>query len=175
MGYFDDYEGNVEDIPTEDGFTDGVYEVKIQSVKDHENEEKDSKGIMVNLECVDPESKFFGVTHMWWINVPRKHKFDDKAKYNNSVRFFKKALLDIGVPEDEVGSWNATDGAATVINNYGTARIRTKNGFTNVDFKLDGETREVSSSTNNAPAKSSPSPTSQASEESIDLSSFLNG
>lgn len=179
--YFSAYEGNVDDLPTGDGFADGVYEVKIASIKDHKNTEKGSHGIMVNLECVDPDNAHFGTTHMWWINIPNPDKFnlndpEEKGKLNRAYGRLKASILSLGVPADEVASFHATDDAAMVIGNYGTARIRTNGQFTNVDFKLD-EDASPSDVPSNRPVTDSDTANTESDSsdaEDVDFSKFLS-
>lgn len=179
-GYFGEYASEIEDLPTGDGFKDGFYEVRIDDLKDHRNEENDSHGIMVFLECVDQDSDYLGMKHMWWINVPHRHKYDNDQKFRQALGFFKRALDSLGLTTEEQRTFNADTDKSRLIGQYGTAQIKTKGNFTNVYFKIDDDhVDKTADSAASSPADQqssvSDSATSDNAQGAVDFSKFLNG
>lgn len=174
MGYFDDLETSVEDIPVGFDLPNGEHEVIVSEIS--EVDKKDG-GKAVVLKYVVQEGPLAGRNQQQWLTVPDASM--DAKKQMTFASFLKKSLMNIGVPEGMVGDFDAKDPdhLDMVIGNFGILKIQPQKSnpeYKNITFYLDSdhiapEYSGVSDIT--VPSTSSATPNAEA-DSGFDLSKF---
>lgn len=140
MGFFDEYETEIEKIPTGFGLPIGTYPVVLSDCKLFT---KKDGGVATVLSFTvdtmnDPEGRS-GKEDIW-LNKPVKG--DKNADIN--ARIGKSTLLEIGIPEDKLGSFDADADKDKVIGITGVLNITAgKDGYTNKKFVRAAEASGV--------------------------------
>lgn len=157
---------DVDDIPDDFNLEPGYYEEVVVDTITAIKSKKGPHGIGVQFKDVDPDG--FGLTAFKWIAIP--------AKDARAAARLKRELLELGFemsdlrevaqhirgtdPETaEVDIEDMTAVLSKVKGNCGSLFIKQNGEFTNITFKIDGETPSPVS------AVSSPSPTLTKSTE----------
>lgn len=174
MGYFDELETSVEDIPVGFDLPNGEHEVIVSEVT--EVDKKDG-GKAVVIKYVVQGGPLAGRNQQQWLTVPDRSM--ETKKQMTFASFLKQGLMNIGVPEGMVGDFNAKDPdhLDMVIGNFGILKIQPQKSnpeYKNLTFFLDDdhvapEPSGVSDVT--VPSTSSATPNAEA-DSGFDLSKF---
>lgn len=136
MGFFDDYETPVENIPTGFGLPVGTYPVVLSDCKNFTKKDGGEATVLTfTIDTMnDPEGRS-GKEDIW-LNKPVKG--DKNADIN--ARIGKQTLLEIGVPESALGTFDADADKDKVIGVTGVLNITEgKGGYTNKKFVRTAE------------------------------------
>lgn len=174
MGYFDELETSVDDIPVGFDLPNGEHEVIVSEVT--EVDKKDG-GKAVVIKYVVQGGPLAGRNQQQWLTVPNRSM--DAKKQMTFASFLKQGLMNIGVPEGMVGDFNAKDPdhLDLVIGNFGILKIQPQKSnpeYKNITFFLeeDHKAPEPSGVSDvNVPSTSSASPSAEA-DSGFDLSKF---
>jgi len=153
MGFFDEWETPVEDIPTGFGLPVGVYPVILSDVKKHFKEATNAESTLIEfkVDTVEDDEGRTG-TETIWLTKPVKgaKNADIHAKVG------KQWLLDIGVPESVMAEkdFDLVDQKDSVIGITGILKVKEgKDGFTNKKFVRTSEESGVSEQAGTVPAE----------------------
>lgn len=140
MGFFDEYETEIDKIPTGFGLPIGTYPVVLSDTKKFTK--KDGAEATVLTFTVDtmndPEGRS-GKEDIW-LNKPVKG--DKNADIN--ARIGKQTLLEIGIPESALGTFDPDADKDKVVGTTGVLNITAgKDGYTNKKFVRAAEASGV--------------------------------
>lgn len=148
MGLFDNISTAVEDIQTGVRIKPGPYEFQMSDVTylefgdDHEKMPNQS-AVVFKLTVIDGEESEIGKDYSAFCRIPNEEEQGDKAAMFASI--LKQNMLQFGIPESKLGSWNPEDqddlDALIGITGTGTIKVNKKNSdFDNLyNFKLTEE------------------------------------
>ncbi len=131
MGFFDEYETEIEKIPTGFGLPIGTYPVVLSDCKSFTKKDGgESTVITFTVDTMnDPEGRS-GKEDIW-LNKPVKG--DKNADIN--ARIGKGTLLEIGIPESALGTFDPDADKDKVIGTTGVLNVTAgKEGYTNKKF-----------------------------------------
>lgn len=140
MGFFDDYATPVESIQTGFGLAIGTYPVVISDLKNFTKKDG-SEAIVISftVDTVNDTEGRSGKDDIW-LNKPKQ----GDANADTNARIGKQTLLAIGVPESELGKFNADTDKDKIIGTTGVLDISAgKNGYTNKRFTKTAEASGV--------------------------------
>lgn len=150
MGFFDNIATPVEDIPAGYGLPNNTYEVVLSDISEREQSYDD--GHTENkllIEFTVTEGELEGMKHTVWLTQPDEDnpKTDKNGKllWKTQASIGKNWLLNIGVPENELGNFTAEEGKDALVGNTGTLKLTAQKSnpeYQNASFKLDEEQLE---------------------------------
>lgn len=143
MGFFDEFETAVEDIPTGFGLPIGVYPVILTEIKRHKREDGQKSNILTfTVDTVNDEDHRSGKEDIW---LTKPVKGDKNAATYASIA--KATFLSIGVTEEEMAQdgWDIFDSREDYIGTEGVLKVTAGNkGYTKKAFTLNAEASGVS-------------------------------
>lgn len=140
MGFFDEYETEIEKIPTGFGLPIGTYPVVLSDTKKFTKKDGNEATVLTfTVDTMnDPEGRS-GKEDIW-LNKPVKG--DKNADIN--ARIGKQTLLEIGIPESALGEFDADRDKDKVVGTTGVLNITAgKDGYTNKKFVRAAEVSGV--------------------------------
>lgn len=151
MGFFDEIETPVDQIPTGFGLPIGVYPVLISDVKNHKKEDgTESVIISFTVDTVNDEDGRSGKEDIWLTKPKRGDK--NAATY---ASIGKQWMLAIGIPlsvmsEDD---FELVDQKDNLLGTSGVLKVTAgKKGYTKKEFTLNAEDSGVSENAGTEPA-----------------------
>jgi hypothetical protein len=140
MGFFDEYETAVEEIPTGFGLPLGTYPVVLSDIKNFQKKNGAwSTVISFTVDTMNDPDGRSGKEDIW-LNKPVKG--DKNADIN--ARIGKQTMLEIGIPESALGAFNADTDKEKVVGTTGVLNITAgKDGYTNKKFVKTAEASGV--------------------------------
>lgn len=154
LGFFDDLETSVEDIPTGFGLPIGVYPVILSEIKRHKREDGQRSNILTfTVDTVNDEDHRSGKEDIW-LTVPVKG--DKNAAVYASIA--KSTFLSIGVSLEEMSQpgWDIFEERERYIGTEGVLKVTAGNkGYTKKAFSKNAEESGVSEMAGAAPASKS--------------------
>lgn len=152
MGFFDDLETNVEDIPTGFGLPIGTYPVILSEIKRHKKEDGTKSNILsFTVDTANDEDHRSGKEDIW-LTVPVKG--DKNAATYASIA--KATFLSIGVPLEDMAQkgWDIYEEREKYVGVEGVLKVTAGNkGYTKKAFTLSAEESGVSEMAGNVPAE----------------------
>lgn len=143
MGFFDEFETKVEDIPTGFGLPIGVYPVILTEIKRHKKEDGTKSNILkFTVDTVNDEDNRSGSEDIW---LTKPVKGDKNAAIYASVA--KGFFLSIGVTEEEmaVDGWDIYEDREKYVGVEGILKVTAGNkGYTKKAFTLNADESGVS-------------------------------
>jgi hypothetical protein len=119
MGFFDDYTTDVDSIPTGFGLPLGTYPVVISDLKNFQKKDGTwSTVISFTVDTVNDEEGRSGKDDIW---LTKPVKGDKNAAIAAQVG--KQTLLDIGVPESALGSFDADRDKDKIVGTTGVLSV----------------------------------------------------
>lgn len=156
MGFWDDYATPVEKISTGFGLALGTYPVVISDIKNFTK--KDGNEAIVISFTVDTLNDTEGRSGKEdiWLNKPVQ---GDKNADTNA-RIGKQTLLDIGVPESELKTFDADADKDKIVGTTGVLTVSASKtaGFTNKKFVKTAEESGVADSSVSVPEAKAEAP-----------------
>lgn len=164
MGFFDDIETPVDEIPTGFGLPVGVYPVVLTDVKNYRNDEKNTDSVLLEftVNTAEDEDHRSGKETIYLTKPVRGDK--NAATY---ASIGKQWFTDIGVPLEVMADPNFDLAASkgSVIGTEGVLKVTAGNkGYTKKAFKKTAEASGVSESGVTVPAAKQ--------EEELDMSKW---
>jgi len=152
MGFFDDLETSVEDIPTGFGLPIGTYPVILSEIKRHKKEDGTKSNILTfTVDTANDEDARSGKEDIW-LTVPVKG--DKNAAVYASIA--KSTFLSIGVPLEDMAKpgWDIWEEREKYVGVEGVLKVTAGNkGYTKKAFTLNAEESGVSEMAGNVPAE----------------------
>ena len=154
MGFFDDLETNVEDIPTGFGLPIGTYPVILSEIKRHKREDGQRSNILTFTVDTpnDEDGGFRSGKEDIWLTVPVKG--DKNAAVYASIA--KATFLSIGVPLEDMAKpgWDIYEEREKYVGTEGVLKVTAGNkGYTKKAFTKNAEESGVSEMAGGAPAE----------------------
>lgn len=164
MGFFDDIETPVDEIPTGFGLPIGTYPVVLTDVKNVHNDEKNTDSIVLEftVNTAEDEEHRSGKEDIW---LTKPVKGDKNAGVFASIG--KQWFTDIGVPLEIMGApgFDLVAQKGSVLGTEGVLKVTAGNkGYTKKAFKKTAEASGVSESAVTVPADKA--------EEDLDMSKW---
>jgi hypothetical protein len=151
MGFFDDYETPVDQIPTGFGLPIGVYPVILTEIKNHEKEDGTKSVILTfTVDTLNDEEGRKGKEDIW---LTKPVKGAKNAEIHASVG--KQWMQAIGVPDSVMAErgFDLVEYKDSVVGASGVLKVKAgKDGYTKKEFILDPEDSGVSDSAGSEPA-----------------------
>lgn len=161
MGFFDDIETPVDEIPTGFGLPIGTYPVVLTDIKGHEKDGKESTLIEFTVNTAEDEDHRAGKETIW---ITKPSKGDKNAAVYASIG--KQWFTEIGVPLDVMkqDGFDLVNVKGSLIGTEGVLSVTAGNkGYTKKVFKKTAEASGVSESGVTVPDKQ---------EEELDMSKW---
>lgn len=143
MGFFDELETSVEDIPTGFGLPIGTYPVVLSDIRRHQREDGQKSNILTfTVDTANDEDHRSGKEDIW---LTKPQKGDKNAAVYASIA--KSTFLSIGVTLEEMAKdgWDIMDNRDKYIGVEGILKVTAGNkGYTKKAFTLNAEESGVS-------------------------------
>lgn len=143
MGFFDELETSVEDIPTGFGLPIGTYPVILSEIKRHKREDGQKSNILTfTVDTANDEEHRSGKEDIW---LTKPTRGDKNAAVYASIA--KATFLSIGVTLEEMAQdgWDIYDDREKYIGVEGILKVTAGNkGYTKKAFTLNAEESGVS-------------------------------
>lgn len=143
MGFFDEFETAVEDIPTGFGLPIGTYPVILSEIKRHKREDGQKSNILTfTVDTASDEDHRSGKEDIW---LTKPVRGDKNAAVYASIA--KATFLSIGVTEEEMAEdgWDIFDSREKYVGVEGILKVTAGNkGYTKKAFTLNAEESGVS-------------------------------
>lgn len=155
MGFFDDWETPVDEIPTGFGLPIGVYPVVLTDVKKHVKEDTNAESTLLEFKVntLEDEKGRTGSETVW---LTKPVKGATNSEIHASVG--KQWMLDIGVPESVMAEkgFDLVEQKDSVIGTEGVLKVTEgKKGYTNKKFIRNQDESGVSDMAGDMPADKS--------------------
>lgn len=143
MGFFDELETSVEDIPTGFGLPIGTYPVILSEIKRHQREDGQKSNILTfTVDTANDEEHRSGKEDIW---LTKPTRGDKNAAVYASIA--KATFLSIGVTLEEMAQdgWDIYEDREKYIGVEGILKVTAGNkGYTKKAFTLNAEESGVS-------------------------------
>jgi hypothetical protein len=150
MGFFEDYDTPVEDIPTGFGLPIGVYPVILTEIKNHVKEDGTKSTIITfSVNTVEDEKARSGKEDIWLTHPVKGAK---NAAVHASIG--KQWMKDIGVPESVMAEegFDLVEQKDSVLGTEGILKVTAgKEGYTKKAFSIIAGESGVSENTGDVP------------------------